>query len=416
MRSVTKHILIFFSVFFTYCSAFSSHINVVALEKEIFEWNNSLQFKRSQATLFGLLDNEKLDSDDRYHVYRLLSYTYKRLSDYESTLKFLKKANDEAAHTKNKVVYEAQIAAEIAFVYFDIQEYQKSSKLIDSLSNMGFKDISATSKAKLIMQQAYMLFLDKKFARSEILYNEAITIMQKVEPCELPLAYVKKMQLYNAMDSMDRALQAYNLSMHYSDSCHIIKFSIYAKEELLTIYARRENYRKVAQLNNEIDSLNFIYKKGENLAGLHNQQQQLNLARNNQKIHKEKIHQVYLIVGLAIALVFLLAGSLLAVYYWRKKKRFEAEFVHMKVELAQYISKINALGQEKETIQELSESQLTERQREVLNLLTQGKSNKEIAATLNITEHTVKYHIRIIYQALSVKDRKDLFNNLDGKT
>lgn len=48
---------------------------------------------------------------------------------------------------------------------------------------------------------------------------------------------------------------------------------------------------------------------------------------------------------------------------------------------------------------------LTERQVEVLRLIARGLSNAEIAAQLNISEHTVHRHIANIYQALGLASR-----------
>ncbi len=50
-------------------------------------------------------------------------------------------------------------------------------------------------------------------------------------------------------------------------------------------------------------------------------------------------------------------------------------------------------------------AQLTERQLEVLRLLAQGKTNKEIADALVVTTNTVKKHILAIYQKLGVNSR-----------
>lgn len=49
--------------------------------------------------------------------------------------------------------------------------------------------------------------------------------------------------------------------------------------------------------------------------------------------------------------------------------------------------------------------QLTERETEVLRLLSQGQSNKEIASHLQIVEDTVKTHIRHILAKLGVQSR-----------
>jgi DNA-binding NarL/FixJ family response regulator len=50
-------------------------------------------------------------------------------------------------------------------------------------------------------------------------------------------------------------------------------------------------------------------------------------------------------------------------------------------------------------------SELSTREREVLALLVRGKSNKEIAARLGITEATVKCHVSVILSRLDACDR-----------
>jgi len=52
-----------------------------------------------------------------------------------------------------------------------------------------------------------------------------------------------------------------------------------------------------------------------------------------------------------------------------------------------------------------SVTRLTGRQREVMALLAQGKSNKEIASDLGLAAGTVKIHISNIFKALNVRNR-----------
>jgi len=58
---------------------------------------------------------------------------------------------------------------------------------------------------------------------------------------------------------------------------------------------------------------------------------------------------------------------------------------------------------------------LTPRQRDVLAMLRQGKSNKEIARQLGITERTVKAHTGAIFEKLGVRDRMQLALVVHGR-
>ena len=50
-------------------------------------------------------------------------------------------------------------------------------------------------------------------------------------------------------------------------------------------------------------------------------------------------------------------------------------------------------------------SKITLRQREILNLLSLGNSNKEIARQLNVSEGTIKQHLNKLFKLLNAKNR-----------
>ena len=50
---------------------------------------------------------------------------------------------------------------------------------------------------------------------------------------------------------------------------------------------------------------------------------------------------------------------------------------------------------------------LTKREREVLSLLAEGKSNTEIAQTLNISHHTARFHVSTILSKLNAANRAE---------
>jgi FixJ family two-component response regulator len=56
----------------------------------------------------------------------------------------------------------------------------------------------------------------------------------------------------------------------------------------------------------------------------------------------------------------------------------------------------------------LQDLNLSSNQIRILELLTQGKSNKEIAGVINISEQGVKYHIGNLFRRFSATCRNDL--------
>ncbi len=58
---------------------------------------------------------------------------------------------------------------------------------------------------------------------------------------------------------------------------------------------------------------------------------------------------------------------------------------------------------------------LTVRQREILHLVAQGLSNKQIARNLFLSESTVKQHLRAAYKILGVGDRKEAAKLINGR-
>lgn len=54
--------------------------------------------------------------------------------------------------------------------------------------------------------------------------------------------------------------------------------------------------------------------------------------------------------------------------------------------------------------------QLTLRERDVLDLVSQGLSNKQIARQLQISEHTVKFHLSSLFAKLGVSSRTEAVN------
>ncbi|MFL6750707.1 MAG: LuxR C-terminal-related transcriptional regulator [Sphingomicrobium sp.] len=64
-----------------------------------------------------------------------------------------------------------------------------------------------------------------------------------------------------------------------------------------------------------------------------------------------------------------------------------------------------ALHQDSEPVTSINEARLTARQKQVLELLAEGKSNKQIGSALGISEGTVKVHVNAAFRVLGVHNR-----------
>ncbi|MDI1322575.1 MAG: helix-turn-helix transcriptional regulator [Algoriphagus sp.] len=98
-------------------------------------------------------------------------------------------------------------------------------------------------------------------------------------------------------------------------------------------------------------------------------------------------------------LAFIIFASFVVSFAWA---RIELIKVHLLME------RIRSEEKNKETSLKHKLNKLSFKEREVLDQILAGKSNKEICAQLFIEHSTLKSHINRIYKKLDVKSRKEI--------
>ena len=78
-----------------------------------------------------------------------------------------------------------------------------------------------------------------------------------------------------------------------------------------------------------------------------------------------------------------------------------------RAELADAIVTLPRTSDHGDLNEELPVEALTDRERDVLALTADGRSNREIAAALAISEHTVKFHLASIFGKLGASTRTE---------
>ena len=102
-----------------------------------------------------------------------------------------------------------------------------------------------------------------------------------------------------------------------------------------------------------------------------------------------------------IFLMVVISSFLVAIYFIINKRKISS----LSDEIKEH-SKIRSEGFDAQL------NELTERQREVYDLIISGKTNKEIMSELFIEQSTLKSHINQIYGKLNIKSRSELKSKL----
>lgn len=299
-------------------------IQVTRLEATVYKLNNKAEYETSLKTILDFLNTKTISNEDAYYGSLFLSDTYKRIFDYDNVLLNLNKAQNFAEKiTTNKQYYLDNVNCQKAFALFDIQHYDEAKVFMQTLANSNYKHLSTNSQAMLMMQEAYLLYLDKKYAMAEKQYDLAIEKMHLANSCDLPLIYGKKIALYGAMNNEAKMQSSYKQAVHFADSCHITKYNLYAAEIIRNTYQSMGNYIMAFKYFTIYDSLNTIY----NADGFKDKLQELEVkyetTKKEQDIHlKEEIitGNKRLIALLIIAIITLILMIALYITIQRRKK------------------------------------------------------------------------------------------------
>ncbi|NKI30437.1 response regulator transcription factor [Croceivirga thetidis] len=98
-----------------------------------------------------------------------------------------------------------------------------------------------------------------------------------------------------------------------------------------------------------------------------------------------------------ITLLITISLFLVAIYFYLSNKK-----------ITNLVNQIKEQSELKSDGVDSNLAELTERQREVYNLILSGKTNKEIMTELFIEQSTLKTHINQIYKKLNIKNRREL--------
>ncbi len=404
---------VFFFLCFILCcnSLYSQSGKIEGLKKEIGNLNRNFKYEESIKLISDFIDEKNSSPYDKAYAYILKSYIYKRLFDYDETLKCLDEALEEGNKSGQKEEIRMQVTAEKSFVYFDTQKYEEAQKYMDEIKLANYAYLKSGDVAFVIMQEGLLYMFDNDYVNSEKSFDQAIVLLQKFDPYNLPVVYGKKVELYNKMGLPEKRDEAFRLGIESSEKNDVLKYRIYMHEVLAGQYEYNKDYLNAFLQNKIIDSLFKIYDANEHNMKLKLYEKQLETQKKEYELETNRKTTTFLIVLSVILMILTIIALKLYISTKQKRVLLEKDYERMYDELQLLTSKLSE-GEPLET--KLSQYNLSERHLEIIKLIQQGKTNKEIANEIYISENTVKYHLKTIYETLNIDNRNKLFHLLNN--
>ena len=399
---IKKHFPLLLLILFVFTQSFGQSEKLKKLEIQIKTLNDNLQYEKSIAVLNEIVINEQSTHYEKYYAYLLESFTHKRLFNYTKTLHKLDLALAEGLQSDQKEEVKNTIAAEKCFVYFDTQDYPKAEALITQLRKLNFKHLTIPTQSWIIMQDGYIKMLKKDYAKSEKLLNEAAILVKANSPENLPNIYGKKIELYNKMNLFEKRDITFKEGLLLAKKYNKIKYEMYLYQVMRNIFQENEDYKNAFFTQKKYDSIVKFYNATDANGKLELAEKKLEDENRKLKEQNEKYID-YILYGVIVSLLLLLFFAL-RLYQSNKAKRILVEKentrIHNEIERL-----TQALDEKGNASLNLSNYNLTDRQKEIIELIRIGLTNKEIATKLFISENTIKYHLKIIYEILDVEHR-----------
>ncbi|MCW2260165.1 MULTISPECIES: helix-turn-helix transcriptional regulator [Sphingobacterium] len=402
-----KKYLLFIIISLYFTQLYSQNIDHKSLELEISNFNDKNQNEKSIVKLDKIINDTKSTDYDRYHAYLQKSLTYKNLYNYTGALTNLTLAEKAGRNTKYNKETSTRVLIEQLFIYFDLKKNKEFNELLLQVKPENLKYIKNETRAfyecilgNLEMKKGNYVLADKYF-------DNCIILLKKENPKHLPIIYKVKVELYNLMGKHKEAIKAFEIGMDYAEKFQIDIYKITMLETIIYYYTSNEQYKEAYLAQSEVTRQRKLYDAANRSGQLNNLEKELLQQRSDIELNNKKNMQ--LVLSTIIILLCILIFVLFKLFQSNKQRRLliEKEIARMRIQLESYINH-TAENKNDQLYLNLEKYNLKPRHLEIIELIRKGKTNKEIGNELFISENTVKYHLKIIYEILDIDNRSEL--------
>jgi len=427
-------------------------------ERKKNNFTKSVEFHKRALSFF----EKSIDTSAKINCIHNLSVSLRKLNFDKEAYKYYIQALDLA----NKIHDSSQIAKiynGIGNVYVNTEEYdkalfyfQKSYDIELKNKNLKGQDYNLANIGEVFIFKNQMdsahYYLNKTLALEKliykpdelgIVYNLMGKLYKKEGKCKksieyydkaLPMLEKKNIQRYIANSLINKGVCQTNLGYYKKGLKNIMKGISLAEQiksvenislghaAMVNYYNRQkkykqalEAYKKAANYHNQIVNLNtkqsilttqVIYETKEKDEMIKKLASEKELEKKHSK--QNFLRLIYTSLGSGALIIFLY------MFFRLRRKNVDLELAHKNAEIQNYVMKIKEMERkiksgktesEEELKERLRKLGLTEREIDVLKLISEGFNNDEIAGKMYISKNTVKSHIKNIYIKLDVKNR-----------
>ncbi|ERJ58891.1 LuxR C-terminal-related transcriptional regulator [Sphingobacterium paucimobilis] len=386
-------------------TAYSKEFDPLVFAKEIGDLNDKREYEKVILKLEHILNDKEATAYARYNAYLQKTLTYKRLYNYTGALRNLDLAVAEPVPDRLREEVDFRVQIERLFVYFDLQQQKEFEAIFKSIDQNKLRLLPAETQSFFVCILAIVAMRNKDYAAADMELNRAIEIQKADNPKNLPSIYRIKVRLFQEMGNHDAALKAYKDGMFYANEYDMAIYKIIMEETITRYYEHIKDYKNALYSQKRVSEARTNYDANNQVGKLNLIENSLLKEHKDLEIKSERYFKYYLISFTFVLLLLLLVLCLLYRVNRQKRILVEEDNERMRITLQQIASETKTL---EKTQVELKDFSFTSRQQEIIDLVNQGKTNKEIGMILFISENTVKYHLKAIYEILGIDRRSAL--------
>ncbi|SKB97287.1 regulatory protein, luxR family [Sphingobacterium nematocida] len=407
MFTNSKFIFILAQVFFFSSTLYAQQIDPIQLHEEISTLNDNNQNEKSILILEKIISDPNSTAYDRFHAYLEKSLTYKQLYNYSGALKNLELASQEIKNTDKEEELDIRIIIERILIHFDLKNEKEYLELLKQVKSENLHYVKKETRAFYQCILGHLELRKGNYTAADQHFDACILLLEHDTPKHLPIIYKVKVELYNNMGLKKEALAAFQKGLDYANMYDIDIYKIMMYETIIYYYTSNKEYEKAYLAQKTVSEARRQYDAANRSGKLNLLEKELLQQRNDIEIvnRKNLMGLFSCIILLLCALIFVL----FKLYHSNKHRRIlmEKEMEQMRIRLEQYISTTSE-EVKNDVSKKIINTPLKPRQIEIIDLVRQGKTNKEIGTLLFISENTVKYHLKAIYEILDIDKRSAL--------